>query len=436
MDIGRRNLLKGVALAASAAPLGAPAAHHNEAEAAAEVLPEVDEYVFKFTNWTELRNEFYFDWSWYNFAGFLLATRPKSVEKTIDYHRQRLRRNPAVYLREGYQMETVARQWAGKYLGVKQNQISLTDNTTMGLATMYNGISIRPDQEILSTEHEHYSSVTSLKYRSEREGFKIKTIRLYGKAIDASSDEILQRIRNHIKPQTRVLALTWVHSGSSVKIPIAAVGELVATVNKGRKEDDRLLFCVDGVHGFGVEDIQFDDIGCDYFVAGTHKWMFGPSGTGIMCSRDVNMQTISPTIPAFNFGDDLSFGPTMTPGGFHSFEHRWALHRAFQFHLQIGKRKIQDRIRELNTYLKTRLDDAPNVELMTPMSTELSAGFTFFGVDGMDPEMVTERLLAQHIVVSPADRDVGPVVRMAPGLLNNHGEIDYVMKVLAKLPHA
>jgi selenocysteine lyase/cysteine desulfurase len=219
-----------------------------------------------------------------------------------------------------------------------------------------------------------------------------------------------------------------------VKIPIAAIGELVTTVNKGRKEDDRLLYCVDGVHGFGVDDIQFDDIGCDYFVAGTHKWMFGPSGTGIMCSRDVDMQTISPTIPAFNFSDDPSFGPTMTPGGFHSFEHRWALHRAFQFHLQIGKRKIQDRIRELNTYLKTRLDDAPNVELMTPMSTELSAGFTFFGVDGMDPEMVTEQLLAQQIVVSPADRDVGPVVRMAPGLLNNHGEIDHVMTVLAKLP--
>ena len=30
----------------------------------------------------------------------------------------------------------------------------------------------------------------------------------------------------------------------------------------------------------------------------------------------------------------------MTPGGYHSFEHRWALGEAFRFHLAIGKQRV------------------------------------------------------------------------------------------------
>ena len=44
----------------------------------------------------------------------------------------------------------------------------------------------------------------------------------------------------------------------------------------------------------------------------------------------------------------------MTPGGFHSFEHRWALAEAFAFHRAIGKRRVADRTRELATDLKAQ----------------------------------------------------------------------------------
>ena len=70
--------------------------------------------------------------------------------------------------------------------------------------------------------------------------------------------------------------MTWVHSGSGVKLPIGQIGELVRRHNRDRDEQDRIVYVVDGVHGFGVEDAQFSDFNCDYFIAGTHKWMFGP----------------------------------------------------------------------------------------------------------------------------------------------------------------
>ena len=208
---------------------------------------------------------------------------------------------------------------------------------------------------------------------------------------------------------------------------------MVRELNVGRDKDDQILYCLDGVHGFGIEDTNFEEIGCDFFVAGTHKWMFGPSGTGIMVSRELEPDTISPTIPPFNFTADPAFGAVMTPGGFHSFEHRWALRKAFEFHLAIGKDKVQSRIRYLNTYLKNRLNDMAGVELVTPMSEDLSAGFTFFRVPAVSAEDVQKIMDEHRIVVSAADRDAGPVVRMAPGLINTTGEIDSAIKVLRKI---
>ena len=383
--------------------------------------------------WSGLRDEFDLDYSWRNFAGFLLASPARIVREAMDHHREQLRRNPANYLAEGYPHEGEARKWAGQYLGIDPEQVALTGNTTMGLATVYNNIRIEPGQEVLSTEHEHYSSITSLQYRSKRDGFRVNTIRLYDEPQDASADEMLGRLAKHITSKTRVLALTWVHSGSSVKLPAAEVGKLVAELNSGLNDADRILFCLDGVHGLGVDNANFDDFGCDFFIAGTHKWMFGPSGTGIICSRGPQLKDLSPTIPPFNLTREESFGAEMTPGGFHSFEHRWALAKAFEFHLQLGKERVQDRIRFLNTYLKTQLSEIPSVKLLTPMSPQLSAGFTFFRVASMEPASVQKLMHEHKIIVSPANRDAGPVVRMAPGLLNSTDEIDEVMRILRKV---
>ena len=83
------------------------------------------------------------------------------------------------------------------------------------------------------------------------------------------------------------------------------------------------------------------------------------------------------TLSPFNLAGDPTFAGTMTPGGLYSFENRWALRKAFEFHLLLGKERVQSRIHILNHYLKERLDDIKGIELATPMSDQLSAGFTF-----------------------------------------------------------
>src|SRR5262249_8992192 len=144
---------------------------------------------------------------------------------------------------------------------------------------------LRPSQEILSTIHDHYSTATALSLRARRTGASFRQIPLYQKLETVSQGEIVDTLIKALRPETRIVAVTWVHSSTGLKLPIRLIAEALGKVNEGRFPDDRALLCVDGVHGFGVEDVRIADLDCDFFVAGCHKWMFGPRGTGLVWGR-------------------------------------------------------------------------------------------------------------------------------------------------------
>jgi len=150
----------------------------------------------------------------------------------------------------------------------------------------------------------------------------------------------------------------------------------------------------------------------------------------IICAASTELKQLTPTIASFSENED--FATIMTPGGYHAFEHRWALGKAFELHLQLGKAAVQARIHGLNDFLKQRLEALPGIELVTPRSALYSAGFSFFRVKGQDADEVAKHLNSQRIVVDAVSRDAGPVVRTAPGLLNTEGEIERLVEALKK----
>jgi selenocysteine lyase/cysteine desulfurase len=101
-------------------------------------------------------------------------------------------------------------------------------------------------------------------------------------------------------------------------------------------------------------------------------------------------------------------------------------------HLQLGKADVEARIHALNSYLKQRLQQRAQIELVTPLSPALSAGFTFFRVKGKDSDKIAAHLMANRVVADAVHRDVGPVIRTAPGLLNDEAQIDRLLAVLDK----
>ncbi|MCI0912438.1 aminotransferase class V-fold PLP-dependent enzyme [Pseudomonas putida] len=384
--------------------------------------------------WRNLRTLFPLDPQVAHFANFLVTAHPRPVQAAIDRHRAALDRNPAALMdwesQYEWQREDEVREWAGRYLEVKPRQVALTGSTTEGLAMIYGGLKVGAHQEILVTEHEHYSTHKALAFRAQRQGTLTRKIRLFDDPWTVSTDQVLSTLDKAIQPHTRVLGMTWVHSGSGVKLPVGEIGALVRQHNRNRSEAERILYVVDGVHGFGVENARFADFNCDYFIAGTHKWMFGPRGTGIICAASTGMEHLTPTMATFSRDED--FATIMTPGGYHAFEHRWAANEAFKLHLALGKDDVQQRIHQLNSLLKGRLAEHPQVQLVTPRSERYSAGFTFFRIKDRDPDAVAAHLTANKVMCDAVYRDVGPVIRLAPSLLNDEQQIDRAMALITQ----
>jgi selenocysteine lyase/cysteine desulfurase len=296
--------------------------------------------------------------------------------------------------------------------------------------------------EILTTTHDHFVHQEALRFAADRTGAVVRRVALYDDSARATPDGMVEAIARAMTSQTRVVAITWVHSGTGVKTPVRAIADVVAAANAGREERDRVILCVDGVHGFGVEATRVGDLGCDFFVAGCHKWLFGPRGTGVVWGRRELWPLLRPSVPAFvkatfvPWTKGLRPGPTsasmMTPGGFHSFEHRWALDTAFALHERIGPKRIEARIHELNRQCKEGLQAMKHVVLHTPRSDEASAGIITFDVAGMTPDQVVRNLGAKRIVASTTPYAI-PSARLAPSLLNTPTDVDAALRAVREL---
>ena len=434
-DIGRRGFLVRTGLTLSAAVLAGaqPRAFAEQATSSSRLK-----------SWEDLRAQFPLSPQLIHLAAFFLASHPTPVREAIERHRAGLDADPIGYWFEHEEkQEARVLQAAAEYLGGNPTDIALTDSTTMGLGLLYGGLQLRSGQEILTTTHDHYSTETALRLRAEQTGTTVRQIPLYRALKTVSRDEIVESLGKGISPATRIVAVTWVHSSTGLKLPIHDMALAIQAINRSRDEQDRIIFCVDGVHALGVEDFRVSELGCDFLVAGTHKWMFGPRGTGLVWGHPKAWPIAQPTIPTFSgqaydlwmenkSSKHLPQSVHMSPGGFHSFEHRWALSEAFTFHQAIGKSKVTQRIYELNQKLKQGLAAMPHVTLHTPMSQDLSAGIVCFEVAGLAPRQVVEKLRQRGIVGSVTPYAT-KYVRLAPCLINSPKEIETTLAEIRNL---
>ena len=204
-----------------------------------------------------------------------------------------------------------------------------------------------------------------------------------------------------------------------------------------------MLLCVDGVHGFGVEETSPAELGCDLFAAGCHKWLFGPRDRAALGpvgrlaparADDTELRR-----PGLRGVDERRERPgraawaAVTPGGFHSFEHRWALSAALDLHERIGRQRIAERTRQLARRLKEGLAATQRVRLRTPLDERLSSGLVCFELRDLAARDAVARLRSEHEVVLSVTPYRTEYVRAGPSILNTPEEVDRLLDAIRSL---
>ncbi len=393
-------------------------------------------------DWETVRAQFNLNPEYLHLGGSqFIASHPKPVRQAIARYRKALDAEPVQYTlaQENDRMQDV-RKAAAAYMALDNpDNIAVTDSTTMGLGTIYTGLNLTKGQEVLTTEHDHYSQHESIRLATGRTGASFRHVLMYQNLDEVTEEEMVDAIRREISDRTRIVGITWVHSSTGLKTPVAKIAQVLAEINRSRDEANRVLLLVDGVHGFGIELETFPELGCDFFITSGHKWLYGPRGTGFVAATHAAWQTVSPIIPSYTESMDMIIeekhrpdhmdGKQMTPGGFHSLEHRWALTDAFRFMESLGRANVYERVHQLNRQCKEGLQAMSHVELLTPLADELSSGIVSFKIKGLDTEQVVDRLMQKQVVATKSPY-VDSCPRFTPGIYNTPQEVEQALEAV------
>jgi selenocysteine lyase/cysteine desulfurase len=402
------------------------------------------------TDWKSVRAQFNLDPRLAHLANFYLASYPKPVRDAIEHYRSALDNDPHSFLNDNMFAKPEQALWRHvanhvvRYTGGTIDEIALTGNTTLGLSLIYNGLTLHAGQEILTTTHEFYPHYEAIRLATQKRGATMRQVNLYEDSSKASVDEMVDRLISAIRPETRVLAITWVHSGTGVVLPVTAISAALESINRNRDESYRVILVVDGVHGFGVLDEDVAGMGCDFFAAGTHKWILGPHGTGIVWGKAESWPLVQPTIPSLMTREPMNAwresrapvgpiqGSWISPGGFLAYEHLWALAEAFRFHERIGRTRVSDRILDLNGWLKEGLAEMKHVRLHSPQRRELSSGFVCFDVIDVPPREVVQRLRQVGVIASGSPYGT-PHARFSAGIVNSEEDVERALAAVRSI---
>jgi selenocysteine lyase/cysteine desulfurase len=161
---------------------------------------------------------------------------------------------------------------AAGLLGCELDDIILTKSATAGMFLLAQGLSFRPGDRILTTDHEHPAGRMGWDWVARRYGVEVDTLPI--SPGETNAEAIVNQFASAVRPETRVLSFSHILFTTGVKLPAA---ELCALAR-----ERGALAIVDGAQSAGAMPVDLKAMGCHAYAASGHKWLMGPKGTGLL----------------------------------------------------------------------------------------------------------------------------------------------------------
>ncbi|MEE2993244.1 MAG: aminotransferase class V-fold PLP-dependent enzyme [Gemmatimonadota bacterium] len=314
-----------------------------------------------------------------------------------------------------------ARPKLAALINADPSEVAFTRNSTESMNIIAMGLDLNPGDEILTTTHEHSGGWTCWQNRQIQFGNPIRKVDLHDPPED--EDEIVNLFETAIRPETRVLSFCHITCTTAWRLPIKKLCKMA------RKHG--LITVVDGAQSIGMVEVNVKDMGCDFFVSSTHKWLFAPKGSGMLYIDDAAENLIG--LGYFTHGGRLTAGRFENHGS-QSQAPMVGFAVAVDFHNAIGGSLIEDRGATMAEYLKSHLSDIPGVKLWTPMSRELSASMASFSIGGMSSSDVCNPLRERYKIQSRGLHEGGyHGARMSCAIHNTYEEMDKVIEAISEI---
>jgi len=379
-------------------------------------------------DWREIRRHFLVPEGYvYCNTGTLGASPREVVDATLVFAR-RLEENlvrfdyhddPEPPL-SGYDKADKYRDMLARFVGASTDEIALTQNATMGMNFIAQGIDIASGDEVVTTDMEHPGGICPWQSIAKRRGATVKMVPIKA---TMSPPQVLQVFSDALTPKTRVVWASHMTSGLGLLLPGKQLCKLA--------HDKGAIAVLDGAQVLGQLAIDVHDLGCDYYVSSPHKWLCAPKGTGMLYVKREMLDRTWTTLASSQWENKEWGAARLGQFGTGNAALLHGLEAAIDFQNAIGRARIEERDRQLTRRLRDGLAKCPKVKIRSSVHPEMFGAVTSFSVEGRKPKEVQDALWQARVRVREISEDFG--VRCGTHVYVLDEDVDRIVDVVRKL---
>ncbi len=373
--------------------------------------------------WQSVRAQFEFAPGLRYFNNASLGASPLSVQAATNEFRKTLDGFPSKYMWGGWQEEKEGvRKKIAELFSVSAEEIALIHNTTEGMNLIARSFSLQPGDEIILADHEHASATIPWEVWQQDNG--VKLIRPTLPILPRTVDELVAVYEKAITRKTKIISMCHIVNTNGMILPVKQVADMAH--KRG------ILVAVDGAQSAGMLQIDLHDLGCDFYAASSHKWLFSPKGVGVFYAREESQHYLKPLMVARGHRDKSI--RRLENYNTRNLPEVLGLGSAVDFIDKIGIEKIQLRTFELKDYFRSKLADNPNFKFKTPELDELSGAIQVIEIVGKDVVNIKKQLYDEYGVdCRPMTGFDLNALRISLSVYITKNDIDYLVEALTSL---
>lgn len=270
-----------------------------------------------------------------------------------------------------------ARNIVSKFINSEFNEVVFTKNVSDALNKICLMLEnkLLENDEVITSELEHHSSVLPWMKACERTKAKLKYIPL-----NQEGRITVDNFKKVLTPKTKIVAITMVSNVMGYLTPIKEIIKLA--------HEQGAIVIVDAAQAIQHFAIDVKELDCDFLAFSGHKAM-GPTGIGVLYGKKKILKTLQP----IDFGGDMNEEvdlynveikdiPFRFETGTPPIAEAIGLGRALEFINEIGLENIHNYEKQLHNYA---IDKLKNIEGITIYNKTSDVGIISFNIDGVHP---------------------------------------------------
>jgi L-cysteine/cystine lyase len=361
-------------------------------------------------------------------SGFSPSMDPV-VEEVIDWMRFQ-NQGPAVgaIYQKIQEMFEQVRGRVARTLGADSDEIMLSENATVGINVVANGIDWQPGDNVILSTHEHPGNRIPWYNLIQRYGVQLRFL-----TITNDQEALLGELDRLSDTRTRLVSLSHVSRRTGLRLPAREITEIA------HGKDVPVLF--DGAQSFGAVPVDVKALNCDFYTFSGHKYIMAPKGTGGLYVRRDRIEWLKPSWIGSHSQKEMDLNGNMTlhdsakrfEFGTRNLADQAGFGKALEIWESIGWQKVFGQIENYTDRMKGALQSIPGLVLETPVPYAESSGIVTFSLAPFTSAELSAKLLEnERTVVSTLEAN-SQSIRVSTHVFNTDEEIECLVNGLRRI---